>query len=167
MRLICFILSLVVTLSATMAPLSQAESPLERDNRLRILYSPAAGSPTRLDVLYVHWGQDSLFVRSPNGSPYGLSWPDTKEVERFAGQRNRAGAGALIGLTVGLIAGMAVGIEAAHETGMVEFTDGEALLVGAVVTGAVTGLGALIGSQIKQDRWEQVSVDSLRYTANN
>lgn len=99
---------------------------------------------------------DSLvIVRQEEGrGELALPADAVTRVDITAGRRSRKGRGALIGLLAGGAGGMA---------GMVTLCGDScvggwillALPVGGAVVGA--GVGALIGSQIKTERWQRVS----------
>ncbi len=91
---------------------------------------------------------------------------DITKLEVRHGQRSRAGKGALIGLGVGAAAGVTLAFVACagkecysdsnDATGVVALIFG----AGGALLGA--GIGAIIGSSIKTDRWESVPLDNIR-----
>lgn len=159
-----------VCLAAAMATpaqgLAQSGTSLRHGDRLRIIFA-VPDTPSRLEAVYLRTGQDSLFVREPTGTSRGLSWSSIKDIERFAGRRGHGGAGARIGAVAGLAAGILSGATAKRESQFVTISAAGAVLIAALVTGAGAGLGAVIGSTVRSDRWETISVDSLRSTGTD
>jgi len=100
-----------------------------------------------------------------------LTWTDVDRVERYAGTKSHTGTGALIGAGVGVaVFAVLLATQRCWGDGCEEGVDlGTVIVVGgAIIGGLGAGLGALIGSQAKTERWEQVplpaSADGVSWT---
>jgi len=87
-------------------------------------------------------------------------------LEVHRGQKSRAGAGALIGAGAGAATGLTVALvscagDECHLDGS-DVTGAVVLVLGAGSALAGAGLGALIGTAIKTDRWQLVPLDRIR-----
>ena len=128
---------------------------------------PIIGSVTdqRMDTLVVLVEGAGRVIRIPLSS--------VKRLEVVTGRKSKAGAGALVGLVTGAITGALLGNYwgSVSCSGTYGFTicleKGEAAALSALGFGlAGAGLGALVGSFIKVDRWETIPVDELRIEAS-
>ena len=100
---------------------------------------------------------DTLLIEQKLFTRWKVPEADIELIEVSLERKSRAGTGALIG--AGTIAAAGVG------TALVGCADSDCTLffyaaLGATLVGA--GIGALIGSQIKVDRWEEVPLDRIR-----
>jgi len=155
--------------AAMVAPaqgLAQGGISLREGDRVRIHFS-VPGAPSRLEAVYLETGRDSLFVRQQTSTSRGLSWSSIQGIERFDGRRGHGGGGALIGATAGLAVGILAGATAKRESQFFQINTGGVVLIATLITGAGAGLGALIGSTVRSDRWETVPVESLRSTGTD
>ena len=94
-----------------------------------------------------------------------LTWTDVDRVERYAGTKSHTGTGALIGAGVGVaVFAVLLATQRCWGDGCEEGVDlGTVIVVGgAIIGGLGAGLGALIGSQAKTERWEQVPLPAAR-----
>jgi hypothetical protein len=89
-------------------------------------------------------------------------------IERYAGTRRQTLLGALIGAPVGALAGYGIAniantdeelLEDVFSADLSKEDAGMYVLVGAGIGAA---LGAIVGSQVKTDRWETTSVSALQ-----
>jgi hypothetical protein len=90
-----------------------------------------------------------------------VPFADLTELEVRRGKKSRLGTGALIGGGVGAALGIALAASCSgHEVLCEGGTEYAIYVPAAAALGA--GLGALVGSLIKVDRWEAVPVEELR-----
>ena len=101
---------------------------------------------------------DSLSIAGARNEPMGFAAASVRNLEISAGRKRRTGSGAVIGLATGLVGGLV--------TAAVLCNDGCGDLHGFVLVvvaglGAGGGLliGAIIGSQIRSERWEPVPLN--------
>ncbi len=99
---------------------------------------------------------DTLLIEQKLFTRWKVPEADIELIEVSLERKSRAGTGALIG--AGTIAAAGVG------TALVGCADSDCTLffyaaLGATLVGA--GIGALIGSQIRVDRWEEVPLDRI------
>ena len=92
-----------------------------------------------------------------------------KRLEVVTGRKSKAGTGALLGLVVGAVTGAYLGNYwgSVDCSGTVGFTicveKGEAAALAALGFGlGGAGLGAIIGSFVKVDRWDEIPIENLR-----
>ena len=111
------------------------------------------------------WGSDTLYV-VPDGASQdvrarAISLSSLSRLEISRGQKSNAGKGALIGGGIGLLLGGGMSI-IAGSTVDTEVTSTDYLIFTGLVTVGGAGIGALIGSLIKSERWEEFPLDRLR-----
>jgi hypothetical protein len=114
------------------------------------------------------WEADSLVVET-KGHTLTVPLDSVTKLDVVRGQKSRAGAGALIGLFVGGVAGAFIGSASEKDcaqglfSGLCSGFSGMATAGGATA-GILGGLvaWALIGRLIKTDRWQEVPLDRLR-----
>ena len=94
------------------------------------------------------------------GAPLRLTWDQVSRMEVSRGQRSTALKGALIGAGVGGAVGGLTFIGCGGEDSWVACSDAAKATV--VMLGLGTVVGALISSGGKKDRWEEVSLESIR-----
>jgi len=82
-------------------------------------------------------------------------------LEISRGRRRRTGRGALIGFVSGTTAGLVTALVFCRN-GCGEFNTFIPVALGGAGAVVGTGVGALIGSQIRTERWESVPVGALR-----
>ena len=154
---------------ATSSPLAAQEAPVEPGARVRVKAPPLQPDWVRGTV--VGWESGSLVLEpeNPEGdTPLTLARDQITGLDVHRGRKSAAGKGALIGLGVGAVAGIAVGwglcgaiSDIPCETS--DQVEGSAI-VGAVFGLLGAGIGALIGLAIKTDRWEAVPMEGIGVT---
>ena len=155
-----------------------AQVPLRRGERMRVTrlpicppsYTNCASSARQSVGTFWAWETDSLILES-NGNAVALALDSVTKLEVSQGQKSNTAGGAIIGLLVGSVAGAAIGYvsyeKCVPQGGLFscfgDFGPGFDAKVGALA-GGLGGivLGALIGTSIKTDRWEEVQSDQLR-----
>ena len=93
-----------------------------------------------------------------------IPFASVTSLEVSRGQKSRTGRGALIGLGVGVVAGVGTALALCAEGDCNidgDITGAVALVLGAGGALVGAGIGALIGSQTKTDRWETVPLDRI------
>lgn len=147
-------------------PPSRAEEafPGALGERLRVTYV-TDGEPTRLDGRLTANSSDSLTIDPFRRAPRALSWSAIRGIERYEGSRGHAGTGALIGLAIGVGAGVLAGTTAHQESQFFTVSSGEAVLIGTLVAGAGAGIGALFGALVRSDQWRKIPVEEKRPTS--
>lgn len=158
-------LLLAATLLAPVALQAQAPATSLEGARVRVTSDvPVPG--TRVTGTLTTLPGDSLRIeRDGDAGPITFAATDVRTLERHAGTRHYAGTGAIVGGSIGAIAG-AIGSIAfcANFTlmgGDPECRGSDAAQAGALggLGGAAVGglLGALVGSAISGPKWERVS----------
>ena len=93
---------------------------------------------------------------------------DVTKLKVRRGQKSNAGKGALIGLGVGAAAGVITALlscadsQCDWDNAGDDVTGYTAVVLGAGGALLGAGIGAIIGSSIKTDRWESVPLDNIR-----
>jgi hypothetical protein len=128
-------------------------------SRIRILLPPPASD--LLVGTLVESRPDSLRVETASGDVLAVSRTAINRLQVSRGRHSKAGLGALIGLATGLGGGLVAGTIAHRETQFINITTGGVVLITALGGAVGAGLGALIGSAFKADRWETVPLVSL------
>jgi hypothetical protein len=109
---------------------------------------------------------DSLRIeRDAAAGPITFAASDVTSLEQYAGSRGHAGTGALVGMTLGAVAGVAGMVAFCQNFALLSQPDcsrSDAIESGALggITGAAVGslLGALVGVAVRTDKWEAVNV---------
>lgn len=139
---------------------AQEEEALPWGARVRLRTEPQASK--WIVGTFLSWHADSIRIR-PDSRPDPESFPvgSISRLEVSRGQRSNAGKGATTGLLVGAGTGLALGIAAAAEgcEGDCYFeVEPHHVLVVMGMLGAVgAGIGALIGTASRSERWKPVS----------
>ncbi len=109
------------------------------------------------------WGPASVTVREESAEPLATQVPlsDVARLEMSRGSQGHAGTGAWIGGGIGLAAGVALAIFAAgaDDDGLDNLGGTSGVILGVGATTALgAGVGALIGSAVRTERWEEISI---------
>jgi len=128
-------------------------------SRIRIVLLPPA-SDLVVGTL-VESRADSLRVETASGEVLAVSRTTISRLQVSRGRHSKAGLGALIGLATGLGGGLFAGTTAHRETQFINITTGGVVLITALGGAVGAGLGALIGTAFKADRWEALPLVSL------
>jgi len=158
MRAVVSVLSLSVLVPLT--PLSaQAQPTIEPGTRVRITV-PDAGLDMRTGTwLGVSEGAFDFVPDGQSSDTGKIQLASVTSLEVSGGHKSRWLPGLLLGFVGGAAVGAVLGYNADIEDMAKEH--GAALLAApGAVLGA--GMGALIGSQIKSERWEEIPLDRLR-----
>lgn len=132
--------------------------PVEADSGSRIRITVNQPSKRLFTGTLVSVDADSLRFTDTTGVA-AVPIASVARLERSRGRRSNAGRGALIGGLIGGGAGLLLGIAASAEEGnIVEVGPEEIVVVTAIMGAAGAGLGALIGSASKRERWEPMPV---------
>ena len=148
---------LVLPLTATVA--QEAPPPLEPGTRVRV----TAPDIDKYDGTLQAMRGDTLTVDTLR-----IAVASVTRLDVYRGQKSKTGKGALIGAGVGFVAGALTGLALCGERGTPCESDGSDYTAAAAVIlgggGALlgAGIGAVVGSQIKGDRWEEVPLDRLQ-----
>ena len=130
-------------------------------------YGRFAGSVVRSD-------SDSLVLRTADAVRVAAPWPSITRLEVSRGRKSHGGRGAafgaLIGIPLGAVVGLATYEECVPQGGSwIDFScfmvpsEGQTALIGAILGGGGGALlGWIIGASSKTDRWEEVPLDRLR-----
>ena len=102
-----------------------------------------------------------LFLPDGKKDARRIRFEEIRRLEVSRGRHDASGSGALIGLTIGAVAGFVLGMSAScGDAGRCNPSFGDGLK-GAAVIGGTTGLlGVVIGSLSKVDRWQEVPTPS-------
>lgn len=152
---LCMLLVLSVVSSVALAQ-SLAE-------RVRVTVSPP---DARFDGYVQESPSDSLQLRLTDGNLLSVPREDVVLLERYMGTRNYKKRGFLIGGGAGVTVGIAAGLLAEEDCGLISFFCGtkERLQSTAVIAGYAglfSGLiGMTIGAVVKRDQWEEISSTS-------
>ncbi len=148
------------------------QPPVERGVRVRVTTPPppcpawytscTRDSPRHYVGTFVAWKADTLVVET-KGHTLALPWDSVTKLEVSQGQKRNTREGVLIGLLVGGVAGAVVAV-AIHEECERCFIDPATLPVAVATVGVLGGVvtGAIIGSLIRTDRWQEVPLERLR-----
>ena len=113
-----------------------------------------------------------VLVASDPSVPWTLPFRSIAKLEVSAGEGSASGIGAAIGCLSGLVIGGAVGYAVGNEScgsggglGSIDFcvekpASAVLLALGGGLVGA--GIGALVGSYIKTERWAYVQLENIR-----
>ena len=149
----CHRAALLLVLATLLAPaqgvVAQGPLPVTPGQRIRVIF--AAG---QLEVVGSLVAQDAESIRvQPNADvlPLAVAQHDITSMERSAGTRGHAGAGAVLGLLIGGTAGAVAG-SGCEDEWLCPGPGGGALLLG----GSAAIVGALVGWAIRSERWEPV-----------
>lgn len=150
-----------VLLSSVSIGVLEAQT-LATGDRVRATLKAGSG---RWTGTLVEWVGDTLYL-APNGSAEGVTataipLATLSRLEVSTGFRSNAGKGALIGGGIGLLVGGGMSI-IAGSTVDTEVTSSDYVAFTGLVTLGGAGLGALIGSLSKSERWKEYPVDGLR-----
>jgi len=133
----------------------------EPGTRIRIHES---GSPRREGIL-VEWRGDSVLARiDSNGESVLIPPQRVPDLERFDRMETGTKKGALIGGGLGLALSLAM-VASASDDDYFAYTTGELFAVTIVTTVTTTGIGALIGSFVKETKWRAFDSSAARLQA--
>jgi hypothetical protein len=129
---------------------------VEAGSRVRVTTVPA--SPGRRIGILVSLDRDTLrWSRWDTTSVIAVPVASVARLERSTGRRSNTGRGAMIGGLIGAGFGLFLGIAASTDnSGWWEVGADDIAAVTAIVGAGGAGVGALIGSLSKRDRWEPV-----------
>jgi hypothetical protein len=129
---------------------------IEAGARVRVTTQPA--SPGRRIGSLVSLDGDSLrYSRWDTTSVIALPLTSVDRLERSIGRRSNTGRGAMIGGLIGAGFGLFLGVAASTDnSGWWEVGVDDIAVATAIVGAGGAGVGALIGSLSKRDRWEPV-----------
>jgi hypothetical protein len=150
-------LGVLVFLQLVLVPEVQSlAAQVEAGSRVRVTTMPA--SPGRRIGTLVSLDQDTLrWSRWDTTSVIRVPIASVTRLERSTGRRSNTGRGAMIGGLIGAGFGLFLGIAASTDnSGWWEVGAGEVAAVTAIVGAGGAGVGALVGSLSKRDRWEPV-----------
>lgn len=140
--------------------MSATAQPPRLGDRIRIHFNPPVdGRPIRLEGHFGRLTKDSVWYSARRAeSPVPVSLAAVNFIEVAAGRRRHTGTGALIGMAVGGVAGLAIGVACGHcADGGDSFIDIDPAGVTVLLTtlGAVSGIipGALVGHFVRSPRW--------------
>lgn len=170
MKRIATVAALLVLLAST----SQAQQGSSAQARVRISTIVFGSDPFQLTGTLVRLDPDTLAIEQEHDrTRIAVPVAAIRRFEMSAGQRTRTGKGALYGLIGGVVggAGSVVLLCALDEDGCDEpgspLGTGGVAAFGATIVGlglglVGTGVGAIVGSRIRSERWQELSLDSLR-----
>ena len=129
---------------------------VEAGSRVRVTTAPV--SPLRRIGSLVSLDSDSLrYSRWDTSSVIALPLASVARLERSTGRRLNTGRGAMIGGLIGAGFGLFLGIAASTDnSGWWEVGVDDIAAVTAILGAGGAGVGALIGSLSRRDRWESV-----------
>jgi hypothetical protein len=129
---------------------------VEAGSRVRVTTTPS--SPGRRIGNLVSLDRDTLrWSRRDTASVITVPITSVARLERSTGRRSNTGRGALIGGLIGAGFGLFLGIAASTDnSGWWEVGAEDVAAVTAIVGAGGAGVGAIIGSLSKRDRWEPV-----------
>ena len=129
---------------------------VEAGSRVRVTTAPA--SPGRRIGSLVSLDTDSLrYRRWDTTSVIALPLASVARLERSTGRRSNTGRGAMIGGLIGAGFGLFLGIAASTDnSGWWEVGVEDVAAATALVGAGGAGVGALVGSLSRRDRWEPV-----------
>lgn len=151
-------LAALLTVTALMAPgaITLAQSPSLLHHRVRVSTALGSGEQARYVGLVVAQESDTLRVHTGNGTQ-AISWNAIRHLELSRGRRGHGRLGALIGAGVGVAFGLAT---VGSDDG--QGSTGAGVVIIPLGAGLYGGLGALIGSLIRKERWKEVAVEQFR-----
>jgi hypothetical protein len=160
------LLTAVAVLAPPITLVAQQEPPVERGDRVRV--TVPSMSPEVLDGTLLELSERLCVLRVEDRFvPLTLPLDSVKKLELHRGQKSKAGLGAGLGFLTGAVVGGVLGSYWGQEScGWMEIPcikKPEATALGAIGFGlAGAGIGALIGSRITVDRWEEVTLQRVR-----
>jgi hypothetical protein len=133
---------------------------VEAGSRVRVTLTRTAtpASPGRRIGSLVSLDRDSLrYTRWDSTSVLALPLASVARLERSIGRHSGTGRGAVIGGLIGAAFGLFIGIAASTDnSGYLQVGVGDVAAATGIVGAAGAGIGAIIGSLSKRDRWETV-----------
>ena len=133
----------------------------EPGTRIRI---PGSASSRREGIL-VAWRGDSVLARiDANGEVVLIPPQRVSDLERFDRTVTGTQKGALIGGGLGLALSLA-GVASMNDDDFISYTTGEKVLAVTMTTVVTTGIGALIGSFVKETKWRAFDSSAPRLQA--
>ena len=139
------------------APASQAQiNALEVPPGSRVRVKTAAVPDVWQTGTLTAWRQDSLDLGIDGGWNRTIPLPDLVALEISRGSKSNAGKGALIGGIAGAAIGVASSIAIAIADPPEGAGVGEYAVYSLVVTAAGAGIGGIVGSLARSERWEDV-----------
>jgi len=144
----------------------QAQAPSSLvGSRVRVTTLTAAPGTRTTGMLTMVAGDSLRIERDAAAGPITFASSDVTSLEQYAGSRGHAGTGALVGMTLGAVAGVAGMVAFCQNFALLSQPDcsrSDAIESGALggITGAAVGslLGALVGVAVRTDKWEPVNV---------
>jgi hypothetical protein len=133
---------------------------MEVGSRIRV--KPAGPGQSWLTGSLLELPGDSvrLLTSRPRTDSVAVAIISVTAFERSQGMRSRTGKGALIGLGTGAALGFVIGLatfEECTEFCVLDLGRAESAGLGALLIGLFgTGLGALLGATVREDRWVPV-----------
>jgi hypothetical protein len=151
--------SLVMTALALLALPCVAAAQFEAGGRVRLgIRKDSTVGKERLTGVVEALEQDALTLQVKGQGAVLVPYGDILKVEASRGRSAKSGAGrgALFGIAVGVIAGLAQGSD---QPGIVAFSAGEKALFFGILGAPV---GAAIGAVVGVERWERVEPARVR-----
>jgi hypothetical protein len=137
--------------------------------RVRLSAFRVGGEELRVVGNLAAIGRDSVVVlRDTDQTPSSVSIASLRRFEVSQGKQSRLRKGTLYGLLGGVLSGVASGIVICRDDTRPCGSDGENWtvqnLVALGVAGGLVGIGigALVGSQIRSERWQRLTLQHLR-----
>ncbi|NIN73076.1 MAG: hypothetical protein GTO46_14345 [Gemmatimonadetes bacterium] len=158
----------ILTLAAPTTLIAQQEPPVQAGDRVRVT-APTI-DPDMLVGTLVSLRADTCVLKVDDlWLPLALPRTSVTKLEVQRGRKSKAGLGAGVGFVTGAVIGGLLGSYWGQEScGWMEIPcikKPAATVLGALGFGlAGAGIGALVGSRIRVDRWEEVPLDQLRIT---
>lgn len=155
-------LGLLVAAVASAAAVAQEPAPVHPGQRVRVR-STVAHAPV-LTGAVESIGRDTMIVRHEDGAGVATAIPlsSVAQLQVSQGRHSKWVTGLLIGAGVGAVAGAIIGA-ATYDEDDPFFSAGENALAAALLFTPIGGLaGAIIGLQVKTERWESVPLDRVR-----
>ncbi len=169
---------LVAILALTPLTSATAQVPVRPGERVRVTRPPicradticGGRSPRQSVGTFLAWKSDTLVVQS-NGDTLALPLDSVTRLDVSWGRKTNTGKGAGIGILLGVIAGAFIGgvsYEECVPQGWFSCIGpdfgSEAYAAAGALLGGLGGLmaGAIIGTAIKTDRWQEVPLDRVR-----
>lgn len=112
----------------------------------------------------VSMGSDSLTMTTAAADTLAVARASITRLDLSTGTKSKAGKGAVNGLLFGALGGALIGVLASgsDDGDFIDFGPGEWAASGALMFGAIgAGVGALIGSGQRADRWESVALPTV------
>jgi hypothetical protein len=154
------VLGLYVLLQTGLVVAQPLPAQVEAGSRVRVSTTRTAtpASPGRRIGSLVSLDGDSLrYSRWDTTSVITLPLASVARLERSTGRHSGTGRGAVIGGLIGAAFGLFVGIAASTDnSGFLQVGVDDVAAATGIVGAAGAGIGAIIGSLSKRDRWETV-----------